>query len=146
MKKYIIGLLILVSCLFAFKFVTKPNIISEDTALKSKIIESVESSKEIDFSKITNFDWDVIYIFTPYSAPKDILSKDGIKTSNSTFKIEVDDSINMIGFVKGDKLVNFVELTRNYDGVNLTQLVKYKKSEAKFNISQDKKNIIFQKN
>ncbi|MFL0269031.1 hypothetical protein [Candidatus Clostridium radicumherbarum] len=86
---------------------------------------------------------DKMYIFPPYSTPKDILKKDGIKTSNSHFNIEVSDSVNMIGFVKADRLVRFVELPRNYGGVDLTNYIKFNREETKFNIVQDKKAILF---
>lgn len=145
-KKYVvIGFILLFLCSLVFWGINKSNKTKEDVALKNVIIETVKKSNEIDFAKITNFEWDKMYIFTPYSIPKDILNNDGISTRNSKFNIEVLDSINMIGFVKSDKLVAFVELPRNYGGVDLTNYIKFSKEETKFNISQDKKNILFKK-
>lgn len=146
-KKYVVvGFILLLLCSLVFMGITKSNKIKEDVPFKNVIIQTVEKSNEIDFAKITNFEWDKMYIFTPYSIPKDILNKDGISTSNSKFNIEVLDSINMIGFVKSDKLVAFVELPRNYGGVDLTNYIKFSKEETKFNISQDKKTILFKEN
>lgn len=146
-KKYVvIGFILLFLCSLVFWGINKSNKIKEDVALKNVIIETVEKSNEINFAKITNFEWDKMYIFTPYSIPKDILNNDGISPRNSKFNIEVLDSINMIGFVKSDKLVAFVELPRNYGGVDLTNYIKFSKEETKFNISQDKKTILFKKN
>jgi len=47
-----------------------------------------QKSNEIDFSQITDFEWDTMYVFTPYSIPKDILKKDGVTTKNNKFNIE----------------------------------------------------------
>jgi len=146
-KKYIaIGLiLILLGCILLLE-INKSNEIKEDVALKSIIIETVQKSNEIDFDKITNFEWDTMYVFTPYSNPKDILEKDNISTYNSSFIIEHSDTINMIGFVKSNKLVGFVELPQIYGGVDLTNVIKFSKEETKFSILQDKKTILFKKN
>jgi len=146
-KKYIaIGLiLILLGCILLLE-INKSNEIKEDVALKSIIIETVQKSNEIDFDKITNFEWDTMYVFTPYSNPKDILEKDNISTYNSSFIIENSDTINMIGFVKSNKLVGFVELPQIYGGVDLTNVIKFSKEETKFSILQDKKTILFKKN
>ena len=115
----------------------------EDVALKNVIIEIVQTSNEIDLAKATNFDWDTMYVFTPYSNPIDILIKDGISTYNSRFSIEVLDTINMIGFIKSNKLVAFVELPRSSVEVDLRTPSKFTKNEAYFNVLKDKKTIIF---
>ena len=143
--KYVVGFTLLLLCSLVFLSGCKSSKIKEDVALKNIIIETVQKSKEIDFTKITNFEWDKMYVFTPYSMPKDILNKDGISISNSEFNIEILDTINMIGFVKSDKLVAFVELPRNYGGVDLTNYIKFSKEETKFNISKDKRAILFKK-
>lgn len=143
--KYVVGFTLLLLCGLVFLDGCKSSEIKEDVALKNIIIETVQKSKEIDFTKITNFEWDKMYVFTPYSMPKAILNKDGISISNSEFNIEILDTINMIGFVKSDKLVAFVELPRNYGGVDLTNYIKFRKEETKFNISQDKRAILFKK-
>ena len=110
------------------------------------LLLEINKSNEIDFDKITNFEWDTMYVFTPYSNPKDILEKDNISTYNSSFIIENSDTINMIGFVKSNKLVGFVELPQIYGGVDLTNVIKFSKEETKFSILQDKKTILFKKN
>lgn len=146
-KKYVIlGFMLLILGAISLLGVHKSNIIKEDVPLKNVIVETVEKSNEIDFAKITNFEWDTMYVFTPYSNPKEILKKDGISTYNSNFSIEVIDTINMIGFIKSNKLVAFVELPRKYGGVDLTNFIKFSKEESKFSILLDEKTIIFKKN
>lgn len=146
-KKYFVaGFILLLLCCLVFIDVSKSNRIKEDVALKNLIIETVKKSNEIDFARITNFQWDKMYVIPPYSIPKDIFKRDGIHTSNSHFNIETNDTINMIGFVKSGKLVAFVELPRNYGGVDLTHYINFSIEESKFNISKDKKTILFEKN
>lgn len=136
-KKYVVRVIILFLCSLVFLGIYKSNKIKEDVALKNSIIKIVEESKEINFAKITNFEWDEMYIFTPYSNPKEILKKEGIKTSNIKFNIVYLDTINMIGFVKSNKLVAYVELPRNYGGEDLTNINKFNKNETVFNISEE---------
>lgn len=121
-------------------------VVKEDVALRNLIIETVQRSNEIDFTELTNFEWDTMYIFTPYTNPKDILEEDNITAYHSKFNIEINDTINMIGFVKANKLVQFVELPRIYGGMDLTNPIKFSKEESKFNILQDKEGILFNKN
>ncbi len=137
--------MVLFLCGLVFIGVNNLNKIKEDVALKNAIIETVEKSNEIDFNQITNFEWDKMYIFTPYSNPIDILREDGISTRNSQFNIEYLDTINMIGFIKSDKLVAFVELPINYMEVDLTNPTAFSKEESKFKISKDKK-LSFKRN
>ena len=146
-KKYVAisFILLLLGSIVLFE-INKSKVIKEDIALKNVIVETVQKSNVIDFAKITNFEWDTMYVFTPYSNPKDILEKDNISTYNSSFIIEHSDTINMIGFVKSNKLVGFVELPQIYGGVDLTNVIKFSKEETKFSILQDKKTILFKKN
>lgn len=145
-KNYIIvvcALLILGS--IALLGFNKASTLKEDVSLRNSIVEVVQKSNEIDFSQITNFEWNTMYIFTSYSSPKGILKEDGITTKNSRFRIEHLDDITMIGFIESNKLVAFVELPRNYGEVDLSTYVKFSKKEAKFNILQDKKTIVFKR-
>lgn len=138
-KRYVVlGFILLFLCSLVFIGVNRLNKIKEDVALKNAIIEIIEKSNEIDFSKITDFEWDKMYIFTPYSSPKDILNEEGISTRNSQFNIEYLDTINMIGFIKSDKLVAFVDLPINYMEAGLTNSIVLSKEETKFKISKDK--------
>lgn len=121
-------------------------VIKEDVALRNLIIETVQRSNEIDITELTNFEWDTMYIFTPYTNPKDILEEENITAYHSKFNIEINDTINMIGFVKANKLVEFVELPRIYGGMDLASPIKFNKEETKFNILQDKEGILFDKN
>jgi hypothetical protein len=141
-KQYIIIGVIFLSILTTLLIMFyKLNYVTEDEKLKNQIIETVNISESIDFSKITNFEWDTMYIFTPYSKPEDILNADRVKSYNSNFKIEVLDNINMIAFVNSNKLIAFVELPRDYMEADINRHIKFSKNESKFSISN--KAIIF---
>lgn len=143
-KKYLIGGLVFIALLGAlFILFHKFSKINEDVALRNKIVETLKQSNKIEFSKLTDFPWDTMYIFTPYSKPENILKTDGISSYDSNFNIELLDNINMIAFVKANKLVAFIELPRNYGGADLTKYVIFSKEETNFNVSQENKTIIF---
>ncbi len=145
-KKFvIIGLIFIVMLTMLFTVFRRSKNINEDAVLRNHIIEIINQEDNIDFNKITNFEWDTMYVFTPYSMPKDIFKIDDIKKYNSTFSIEVRDDINMIAFVKFNRLISYVELPRRYGGENITKYIKFSKNNAKFNISQKDKAIIFNK-
>lgn len=145
-KKYFaIGFIIVLLGSIVLLGINKSKVIKEDVALRNVIIETVQKSNEIDFAKITNFEWDTMYVFTPYLHPKDILKEEGISTYNSDFNIEYLDSINMIGFVKSDKLARFIELPRISGEFDLTNAIKFSKEEAKFSILQGKEGILLDK-
>lgn len=125
-KKYlIVGLIFIIILLSMFINFRKSRKISEDTALRHKIVDTIKQSGHVDFSEVTDFEWDTMYIFIPYSNPNNIFKDDGVKSYNSMFNIENLDSINMIAFVKSNKLVAFVELPIEY--FNSEKTTKYSK-------------------
>lgn len=136
---------ILICSILLLDFYTADKL-KEDKGLKNRIFETINNAEKIDFAEITDFYWEQMYIFTPYSIPRNILKEDGIKTVNSRFQIEILDTINMIGFIDTNKLVAFVELPRSFGGENLLHFLKFSREEAKFKISLDKKAIIFDSN
>ena len=145
-KKFVvIGLIFIVMLAMLFTVFRRSKNINEDAVLRNKIIEIINQDDSIDFNKITNFEWDTMYLFTPDSRPKDVFKTDDIKEYNSTFNIEVREDINMIAFVKFNRLISYVELPRNYGGEDITKYIKLSKNNAKFNISQKDKVIIFNK-
>ncbi|WP_286907243.1 hypothetical protein [Clostridium sp. UBA1652] len=123
-KKYlIVGLIFIIILLSMFINFRKSRKISEDTALRHKIVDTLKQSGHVDFSEVTDFEWDTMYIFIPYSNPNNIFKDDGVKSYNSMFNIENLDSINMIAFVKSKKLVAFVEVPIEY--FNSEKTTKY---------------------
>jgi hypothetical protein len=144
MKKIIIGLLSLLIVMTALFHLFTFNKVWEDTALRDMIVESVETSSEIDFSKITDFEWDRMYIFHPYALVDRVFEEEGIKIPNNNFNVEYFDTINMLAFVKGDRLVTFVELPRDICRAQFDKdIMRFNKEEAKFHILKEEKMIVF---
>ncbi|MGG7077213.1 hypothetical protein [Clostridium sardiniense] len=132
-KKLFISLLtITVLSLFYILFV-KSNITKENIDLKNQIIKSIDSSAYLDLSKITKFDWDTLFAFNPYSNPRDILKDENVTTYNKNFNISHDENIVMLGFIKDNKLVEFINLPRMY-GYKLTSNSKFKKDDSIFKV------------
>lgn len=117
----------------------------EDVKLRNHIIKAIEQSDRIDFAKITDFSWDMMFIFPPYSIPIDTFKLNRIKSNNSNYSIEYRDDINMFAFVKSGRVVSFIELPRNYGFKDITKGIMLKRDDAYFKISQQNMRIIFSK-
>lgn len=111
--------------------------VKEDFELKNKVIKVVQSSKEIDFSKVTNFEWDEIYLFTPYTDSKEILKKDGVKRYNSKLNMEYNDGINIIAFVNSKKIITYIEINRSDFDFEPIENSKISKDKSIFEIDND---------
>lgn len=90
-------------------------------SLKQAIVSEVESkrnssSKEmIHLQNLTNFEWDTLYIFGPYT-PKEVINE---KLGFTWFdvraaSIEYRDDIHLLVFVKGHDVVQYLEYPRNH--------------------------------
>ncbi|KGM97847.1 hypothetical protein Z968_02285 [Clostridium novyi A str. 4552] len=99
------------------------------------IVETIKTSNNINLKEVTNFKWDTIYVFTPYSNPKDILKE------NIDFSGKYSDSMYMIAFIDNNQVTEFVELPNNVIKVDINEPIKVSRYEAKFNI-HDKVMII----
>ncbi len=111
--------------------------VKEDFELKNEVIKVVQSSKEIDFSKVTNFEWDEIYLFTPYTDSKEILKKDGVKRYNSKLNMEYNDGINIIAFVNSKKIITYIEINRSDFDFEPIENSKISKDKSIFEIDND---------
>jgi hypothetical protein len=91
----------------------------QSAQLSEKIGQGIEGKRngkeriEVDFAALTDFSWDKLYIFTPYTSAETISRKLGFKWSGAN-TIEYSESINLIVFVKGSKVVRYLELSREY--------------------------------
>ena len=111
--------------------------VKEDIELKNEVIKVVQSSKEIDFSKVTNFEWDEIYLFTPYTDSKEILKKDGVKRYNSKLNMEYNDGINISAFVNSKKIITYIEINRSDFDFEPIENSKISKDKSIFEIDND---------
>lgn len=112
-------LILLIGCISLRYYNTSK--IKENTKLKKQIIKIVQNSKQIDFSEVTNFKWDTLYLFTPYTDTNKILKKDGVKKYNNELDMEYNDGINIIAFVDSKKIVTYIKVNRidlDFESIN----------------------------
>lgn len=141
-KHIIIIILIMISICIGVLFKSS-RILKEDVKFKNQILEFINKSDSIDFNTITNFKWDNIYVFTPYSDPKDILKKDEIKSYNLDFNVKYLDSIYMMAFINENKIISFIELPKVCVDIDSKIPIKFSENHSKFTIYNKK--IIFHK-
>ncbi|WP_106792415.1 hypothetical protein [Aquimarina sp. Aq78] len=111
----------------------KKNQLKSDIALTKKIEKQFELNDEIiEFQKLTNFEWDHVIIFEPYSSIK----KNGIEWSLNLSniqenRIKSDDGINLIVFLKDNKCIKILEPSRQIGDFKNLQ-IPIPKQNAKF--------------
>lgn len=133
---FTITLLMILGIIVLFGYY-KINKVEEDIELKKKIIKIADKEEEVNFQEITDFDWDSIYIFTPYSDPKNVFKENKVKNYNNLFNINHNDGINMIAFVNKNKLVKYVEINRLDFEFEHIENYKVSKNDAIFNVIVD---------
>lgn len=111
--------------------------VKEDVELKNEIIKVVQSSEEVDFSKVTNFEWNELYLFTPYTNSKEVLKQDGVKGYDSKLNMEYNDGINIIAFVNSKKITTYVAISRLDFDFESIENYKISKDKAIFKIDND---------
>lgn len=108
--------------------------------LENKLKEAVETNGELDVNKLTDFDWDECYVFTPYYPPEAIYEKAGVEWTTTKTYVEfllfhdmenqtINDDEYVMVFKKDGKVI----LSAKY---SLKQLpVVFKLDECKFSSS-----------
>jgi hypothetical protein len=90
-----------------------------NTDLKTKLEDIIQQKVDeknatpIEIKAVTDFAWDKLFIFTPYT-PTTVINKTLGFESNEIKKVEMDlrEEINLLVFVKDNKLVGLVEFPR----------------------------------
>ncbi len=116
-KNLWLGLALGIGCVSSIVFIStlfsRLTYLKMNTTLQQQIETTIATAETIDFSKVTDFKWDTLYVFTPYASPNEILRANNIMTFNPSFNIEYSDTIVMLGFVRDHSLVAYVELPLN---------------------------------
>ncbi len=143
----IVVIVIFITSIILLVKLNEKNQISENINLKTElkeltyIIQNSNKATIIDFSKITDFKWESMYIITPYTNIKeyfDTVEIEGynfIKTS-----IETNDSINLIVFVSDNKIISYINFDRIYGDFDLSMLrqqSKFSKEDAIFEVIKE---------
>lgn len=85
----------------------------------------------IDISTITPFEWEKLFLFSPYSTAEQIFKTLGFSDDIKSF-ISYDDGIILFVFVKGNKVVQYLDYPRNPDFYSVVRESGYSPSEAVF--------------
>jgi hypothetical protein len=86
--------------------------------LAEKLADEIEQvatngNEQIDIANLTNFTWDSLYIFAPYSTPEQINHTLGFTWSEaSPSAISLHDDISLLIFVNNGRVVEDVEFRR----------------------------------
>lgn len=122
------------------------NQLNSDNSLTQKIESEFKSASEIiDLSNLSEFDWDNLLIIGPYSVIENIEKELNLNLKNiRENKIEFDDSINLLVFLKKGKSIKISEVSRGIgDFSNLRNLIK--KKNAKFIRTEKGTNVLTEK-
>jgi hypothetical protein len=96
-------------------------------------------ASRLDLKAATDFPWDRVFIFGPYTSNKQIEQTLGTPLSGHP-EIEFGDGVNLIVFMKGGNIVQSAELGRNIDFI-LGKTNGWTPDEAIFPMSSDGKTI-----
>lgn len=106
----------------------------QNEALKTKIEKLILSSKEINFNDIANFNWDIMYIITPYDHPKEILTNENTKWEKIDRSIEIEDNISLIISLYKGRIVSYLNYPRKNGDFKISKSKKFNKTSARFKI------------
>jgi uncharacterized protein YxeA len=87
--------------------------VQHNTDLEESIYSFLEdkNKREISIKSLTTFDWDKAFHFSPYSTQEGIEEQLGINFKDQS-NINTRDDIYLLVFLKGDKVVQYVEIKR----------------------------------
>ncbi|AOZ90776.1 hypothetical protein [Paenibacillus crassostreae] len=120
---------LLVSVLVTLLSLDKDQKLLSASELKESF-KKVEDNGEFSFDSITNFEWDTLYLLTPYSSIDQIKDIRGIK--NIDTNISESDSINLLVFSKENKVVTYLDFPRIYGDFAYVTQKQYERHKAVF--------------
>ncbi|HVU90444.1 MAG TPA: hypothetical protein VHD36_24175 [Pirellulales bacterium] len=94
-------------------------------------------ARTIDFAAETSFTWDRMFVFDCYSSQADVENALGFKWSGFRHTtIDSSDSVCLVVFVKGGKVVYWYEQPRTIDLSHIASKLGYSRSDAKFDVER----------
>ncbi|WP_409029387.1 hypothetical protein [Gracilimonas sediminicola] len=104
------------------------------------LIQTNKDSLVINFSQQTNFEWDSLFIFEPYTSDKLIEEELGFKWSSAKSEIRsLGETKTLLVFLKADEIVKTFKYPRNKgDFIKLDMRGPYKRQEGIFTIKKEK--------
>lgn len=131
-----ITLVILSLILFGFIVYLRMNRFKEHELLKKKITDQIQENDRLILEELTNFEWDKLYVFPPYSNPSKTLEAEGFKKTNHRFLVENYDEYILLVFTFQNKLETYVELPREYVRSNFSEYFVLTKDDTSFMIEE----------
>jgi len=113
---------------------------------KQRFFDQMESNKYqwIDFSKLSQKDWNQVIVLTPYTNPK--VLKDSLQIKNideiKNIGIEHRDDISLILFIHGNLIVEYFTCPRTIDFSLINNINGFPKNKAKFEIEKTNQSTI----
>jgi hypothetical protein len=91
---------------------------------------------KVSLKEVTDFEWDRVYIFTPYTPLKEIDEALGFQWMQARkFQLERRDDINLLVFTASGEVVGYLKYPRHYgDFSGLKNPEGYSAAEATFNV------------
>jgi hypothetical protein len=127
---------VLLVCLFLFK----EDYAEEKLNVEQKLVEVVEKKRltgekvVIDFKQLAHFEWDKVCIFEPYTSHKIINQELGFEWNNSVVGVLEREDTDLIVFVKGNKVIGYVEHANKNGDFEIKDRMGFLPNEAVFEV------------
>lgn len=89
--------------------------IRNDKDLGNKIYNEIKATKQLNLTKINDFEWDAIIILEPYSDPQKIGKEVNVDLSNVGDNIKSSDDYSLLVFLKDKKAVKTCEVKSEFN-------------------------------
>ncbi|MEW9674348.1 hypothetical protein [Ammoniphilus sp. 3BR4] len=117
MKKWILIISLVMNIVLAvYIALFKEDFAEYQVGVEQQIVLAVDKEQEnkekviIDFKKIAPFEWDNMYVFTPYTSWEIIDNEMGLSWENSAVgRVAGRDQNDLIVFVKDNEVIGYVE-------------------------------------
>lgn len=139
MKKFIIITILACSIVGIILYFNNKEPISMKLTDFELLITGSNDGQEVSLKDSTDFRWDSIYIFTPYSNPNEMKEIRGMNSMDTSIKYN--DTINLLVFVEDLKVIKYVEIPRNKGDFSLVTRKEFKANEAVFITKKSQTNI-----
>jgi len=132
---FFVGLL-----LISFLYLFIEDRAEEKVDVEQKLIAAVEKKRQsdqgvfIDFKQIAPFDWDKMYVFKPYTSDEFINQELGFKWNNSVVGVLLREDTDLLLFVKGKKVIGYVEHLRVNGDFEIEEKAGFLRNEALFEV------------
>ena len=109
--------------------------------LSERIKQQAQRDSSLSFRSVTDFEWDRLYIFQPYTTKSEI--EQTLRTTwTGSMSIESGKGINLLVFTKNQRVVRYAELSRDIDFVVPKTAKGWSPTDSVFPITSDGRRFI----